>query len=186
VTTHAGDRLATAEDTLLSDLAGQAGLVLRNVRLIEELRASRQRLVRAQDEERRRIERNIHDGAQQQLVAIAVKLRLPSTVVGRDSATEHELLDELGTETQDAIETLRDLARGIYPRCSQNRAWPRHCLRRPRSLLFRSRCRRTASGGIRRRSKPPCTSAAWRACRTWPSTPGPPAPRSASPSLAGT
>jgi signal transduction histidine kinase len=58
---------ATAK--LVADLASQAGLVLRNVRLIEELRASRQRLVAAQDEERRRIERNIHDGAQQQLVA---------------------------------------------------------------------------------------------------------------------
>ncbi len=61
--------LTPAEEKLVSDLASQAGLVLRNVRLIEELRASRQRLVKAQDEERRRLERNIHDGAQQQLVA---------------------------------------------------------------------------------------------------------------------
>ena len=115
VTTRAPDRLATAEDELLAGLASQAGLVLRNVRLIEELRASRKRLVRAQDDERRRIERNIHDGAQQQLVALAVKLRLANTFVGRDSAKEHQLLDELSTETVDALDTLRDLARGIYP-----------------------------------------------------------------------
>ena len=65
-----------AKERLVDDLAAQAGLVLRNVRLIEELRASRQRLVAAQDEERRKLERNLHDGAQQQLVALAVKLRL--------------------------------------------------------------------------------------------------------------
>ena len=65
-------------------LAAQAGLVLRNVRLIEELRASRQRLVAAQDQERRRLERNIHDGAQQQLVALAVKLRLVESLALKD------------------------------------------------------------------------------------------------------
>ncbi len=54
----------------------QAGLVLRNVRLVEELRSSRQRLVTAQDEERRRLERNLHDGAQQRLVSIALALRM--------------------------------------------------------------------------------------------------------------
>ena len=65
----ASDPMDPARHKLVEDLAAQAGLVLRNVRLIEELRASRQRLVAAQDEERRRLERNIHDGAQQQLVA---------------------------------------------------------------------------------------------------------------------
>ena len=64
-----GSPLTAAQDRLIRDLAGQAGLVPRNARLIEELRGSRQRLVTAQDSERRRIERNIHDGAQQQLVA---------------------------------------------------------------------------------------------------------------------
>ena len=78
------DPLRPAEDKLIEDVASQAGLVLRNVRLIEELRASRQRLVKAQDEARRRLERNIHDGAQQQLVALAVKLDLAGPLVGRD------------------------------------------------------------------------------------------------------
>src|SRR5207342_3786892 len=75
--------VSAAEDKLLAHLASQAGLVLRNVRLtaelqatIDDLRASRRRLVKAQDEERQRIERNLHDGAQQQLVALAVQLTL--------------------------------------------------------------------------------------------------------------
>jgi len=109
------EALTPAGEKLLADLASQAGLVLRNVRLIEELRASRQRLVAAQDDERRRLERNIHDGAQQQLVALSVKLRLARTLAGKDPAKAEALLEELQTENQDALENLRDLARGIYP-----------------------------------------------------------------------
>ncbi len=112
---RANDPIDSGRTSLMRDLAAQAGLVLRNVRLIEELRASRQRLVAAQDDERRRIERNIHDGAQQQLVALGVKLRLADALVDRDSAKTHEMLEQLQTETQGAIDDLRDLARGIYP-----------------------------------------------------------------------
>jgi signal transduction histidine kinase len=107
--------LTQVESGLLDDLAGQAGLVLRNAALIADLRASRQRLVSAQDEERRKIERNLHDGAQQQLVALAVKVRLATSMVGKDEAAERRLLEEVRSETGDALETLRDLARGIYP-----------------------------------------------------------------------
>ena len=107
--------LSPVEQKLVADLAAQAGLVLRNFRLIEDLRASRQRLVAAQDEERRRLERNLHDGAQQQLVALAVKARLASTLVGREPEKELELLGDLQGGLGDALETLRDLARGIYP-----------------------------------------------------------------------
>jgi signal transduction histidine kinase len=107
--------ITPAEDKLLADVAGQAGLVLRNVRLIEDLRASRQRLVTAQDEERRKLERNIHDGAQQQLVALAVKTRLADSLIGRNEAKAHEVLAQVQTEAQEALENLRELARGIYP-----------------------------------------------------------------------
>jgi signal transduction histidine kinase len=110
-----GESLTPAQEKLLQDLAAQAGLILRNVRLIEELRASRQRLVTAQDEERRRLERNIHDGAQQQLVALAVKLRLVESLARRDPEKAEALAGEVRRESQEALEDLRDLARGIYP-----------------------------------------------------------------------
>ncbi len=115
VTMPPNDPTNHSKERLIRDLAGQAGLVLRNVRLIEELRASRRRLVAAQDHERRRLERNIHDGAQQQLVALAVKLRLADQVVEHDPARAREILGQLQAETNEALEDLRDLARGIYP-----------------------------------------------------------------------
>ena len=88
---------------------------LRNVALVQDLRASRLRIMTAQDQRARKLERDIHDGAQQQLVALAVKLRLADTMVGRDDGKAREMLAELGSEANDALETLRDLARGIYP-----------------------------------------------------------------------
>jgi signal transduction histidine kinase len=100
---------------LTQDLASQAGLVLRNVRLIEELRASRQRLVAAQDEERRRIERNLHDGIQQQLVALNVQLGLLAKFAEREPAKAAEMAGQLQTRATEALDDLRDLARGIYP-----------------------------------------------------------------------
>jgi signal transduction histidine kinase len=115
VTMPANDPIGPGRQRLVRDLADQAGLALRNVRLIEELRASRQRLVAAQDEGRRRLERNIHDGVQQQLVALAVRLRLADTLVERDPARAREAIAALQDEANDALEDLRDLARGIYP-----------------------------------------------------------------------
>jgi signal transduction histidine kinase len=111
----ANDPMTPAKERLIHDLASQAGLVLRNVRLVEELRASQRRIVTAQDAERRRLERNIHDGAQQQLVALSVKARLARGVAERDSAKSAELLQQIEGELQTALEDLRDLARGIYP-----------------------------------------------------------------------
>ena len=115
VTMPAADPMTPAKHRLVEDLASQAGVVLRNVRLIDELRSSRQRLVAAQDEERRKIERNIHDGAQQQLVALSVQLKLARTMLDRDPVKTGELLDGLQTTASDALDDLRDLARGIYP-----------------------------------------------------------------------
>jgi signal transduction histidine kinase len=111
----ANEPLGPAQRKLLEDVAAQTGLVLRNVGLLEDLRASRRRLVAAQDEERRRLERNIHDGAQQQLVALSVQLRLVEQLVDRDATKAHEMLQQLQRTTSDALEDLRDLARGIYP-----------------------------------------------------------------------
>ena len=111
----ATDPMNPARAKLARDVAAQAGLVLRNVRLIEELRASRRRIVSAQDERAKALERNIHDGAQQQLVALAVKARLAQTVAGKDPVKAAELLGTMQRELEDALENLRDLARGIYP-----------------------------------------------------------------------
>src|SRR3989442_11089853 len=124
-----GEPVTPVEEKLLADLAAQAGQVLRNVRLTAdlqarleqisqqaaELRESRQRIVEAQDAERRRLERNIHDGAQQHLVALAVKLRLAATLAQRDAERARPSIDGLRRQTRDALETLGALAAGLYP-----------------------------------------------------------------------
>jgi signal transduction histidine kinase len=118
----ASDPMDPPKEKLVRDLAAQLGLVLRNERLTEELRsklvelqAAQKRLVSAQDHERRRLERNIHDGAQQQLVALTVKARLARQLTEREPAKAAEMLTQIEAETQTALEDLRDLARGIYP-----------------------------------------------------------------------
>ena len=124
-----GEAMTPAEDKLLSDLASQAGIALSNARLTvelrarlaeiaaqaEALRASRERVVAVQDATRRRLERDIHDGAQQHLVALVVQLRLARQLVERDSARAGALLDAVAAQAAEALETLRALARGIFP-----------------------------------------------------------------------
>jgi len=129
VTKGPGEELSPVEDRLLTDLAAQSGLVLRNLGLTEELQSrvdevsrqaanlleSRRRIVATQDARRQQLERDIHDGAQQHLVALAVKLRLAQTLAASDPERARPLLAQLRQESRDALETLRDLARGIYP-----------------------------------------------------------------------
>ncbi|MGA3354521.1 MAG: histidine kinase [Acidimicrobiales bacterium] len=117
------------DDRVLTDLARQVGLAFRNAQLdtalltsleelkrqADELRASRARIVASGDAERRRVERNLHDGAQQHLVALAVNLRLVKDIVVEDPEGAVEMLEELGTAVQDTIQELRELAHGIYP-----------------------------------------------------------------------
>ncbi len=124
-----GEGPTPAEERLLSTLVSQTGLVLSNVRLTAdlearleqiqvqaaELRASRQRIVAAQDEERRRLERNIHDGAQQHLVALAVKLRLAKGFLNKDPGRAASMLSEIREEIGEALDTLTSLSLGIYP-----------------------------------------------------------------------
>jgi GAF domain-containing protein len=88
ITMPKDEPLRPAGEQLVTDVASQAGLALANAGLIEDLRASRQRLVTAQDEARRRLERNIHDGAQQDLVALAIKLQLAETSRRRRSGPD--------------------------------------------------------------------------------------------------
>jgi signal transduction histidine kinase len=118
----------TEEGTLV-DLARQVGLALHNVRLDsalqasldelrvrnEELAASRARIVTAADEARRRIERDLHDGAQQHIVALAVKLGLVRTLLDGDPPAARALVGELADDVRATLAELRELAHGIYP-----------------------------------------------------------------------
>jgi signal transduction histidine kinase len=123
------DPFGDEDDRVLGELARQVGLALHNVELdsalqesldevrrqAEELRASRARIVATADAERRKIERNLHDGAQQHLVALAVTLRLVKDIVGDDPGAAAEMLDQLAVDVKTTIQELRDLAHGIYP-----------------------------------------------------------------------
>jgi signal transduction histidine kinase len=124
-----GDQFTTDDETMLTELARQVGLALHNVHLdsalqesldevrhyAEELQASRARIVAASDAARRQIERNLHDGAQQHLVALAVNVRLARKLAETDPKASAELLDQLGEGLKDAVQELRALAHGIYP-----------------------------------------------------------------------
>lgn len=111
-----GDPIRGAEQRLLADLADSAAFVLENARLVDELRSSRQRLVAAQDVERRRVERDLHDGAQQRLLELSLTLRraerqLASAASGEAATT----LADADEQLRQALSELRDLARGIHP-----------------------------------------------------------------------
>jgi signal transduction histidine kinase len=110
-----GDRTSPSEERLLAHLASQAGPVLANVRLVGELRASRLRLVAAQDEARRRVERDLHDGAQQRLLTLSMVLRLLRKRAESRDPTLTATIDEADRELKQALEELRELARGIHP-----------------------------------------------------------------------
>jgi signal transduction histidine kinase len=124
-----GEAFSDSEDAVLAELARQIGLALHNVQLDtalqasldqlrlrnKELQDSRARIVAAGDSERRKLERNLHDGAQQHLVALAVKLRLAHDAVEEDPADAMSMIDEIKSEVQAAIGELRALAHGIFP-----------------------------------------------------------------------
>jgi signal transduction histidine kinase len=112
VTKPAGEPMTSGEDQLVAHVASQTGLVLRNVRLVDDLRSSRQRLLLSQETERRRLERDLHDGAQQSLVAVALMLRMAE---GRDQEALRATVEEASVQLQHAIDELRELARGIHP-----------------------------------------------------------------------
>ena len=116
------DSSLDAEPELVATVGAAASLALENERLnvelrarVEELRASRARIVQAADDERRRLERDLHDGAQQRLVSLALDLRLASAKLDSDPAAAKELLEESATELGEATTELRELARGLHP-----------------------------------------------------------------------
>jgi signal transduction histidine kinase len=106
---------------LVGAVAAAAAIALDDARLqaesegrLEELRASRERIVAASDAERRRLERNLHDGAQQRLVSVALRLRMIESRIGADPELAEEL-KSAGDELSESLEELRELARGIHP-----------------------------------------------------------------------
>jgi signal transduction histidine kinase len=123
------DAFTEEDDRVLTELARQAGLALHNARLdtalqttldelrtqADQLRESRARIVAAGDAERRRVERDLHDGAQQHLVALAVNMRLASDIVTDDPSAGAEMLAQMVNDVQATIKDLRELAHGIYP-----------------------------------------------------------------------
>ncbi len=117
------DPLTPADRELVADVAAGSGLLLRNIRLnrdlvarAEDVRGSRRRLIAAQDAQRRRLERDLHDGAQQRVVALKVKLGIARTLAQREGADAlDERLAGLATAIDGAVDELRGVAHGIYP-----------------------------------------------------------------------
>lgn len=110
-----GDALTTSERVLVGAVVAQADLAMHNLTLAADLAASRTRLVQAEERGRRRLERDLHDGVQQQVVALIAKLRLARNHVARDPGHAENLLMEAQSEAQQALADLRELARGIHP-----------------------------------------------------------------------
>ena len=109
-----GETLTSVEQRLFHDLASQAGLVLVRFRLLQELRESRTRIVAAQDAERSRIERNLHDGAQQRFVNALLALGMADAGMEGDKSAG-ELIAEASREVRAGLQELRSLARGLEP-----------------------------------------------------------------------
>jgi PAS domain S-box-containing protein len=109
------DTLSSGSELGLARFADLTAQALANARAREQLRASRTRLVQAADIERRRLERNLHDGAQQRLVALALSLRLAAASLPPEAQRARDLLAAAREELNHALEELRELARGIHP-----------------------------------------------------------------------
>jgi len=134
----AGTPFTTDEERTLVELARQLGVVLHNARLdsaleeslqevrrqADELQASRGRIVAAGDMARRTIERNLHDGAQQHVVALGIQVKLARGLLEKDPARAADVLDGLSNAVDDTLQELRDLAHGIYPPLLADRGLP--------------------------------------------------------------
>jgi signal transduction histidine kinase len=125
------DRVICDDPELVRTVAAAAGLAMENERLeaqlrarVEELRTSRARLVAAGTAERRRLERNLHDGAQQRLVALSLTMRLAQAKMRDDPAAAEKLMTGAQQELSLALEELRELARGIHPAILSDRGLP--------------------------------------------------------------
>ena len=180
------DQFTTDDDTMLTELARQVGLALHNVELdsalqesldevrrqADELQASRARIVAASDAARRQIERNLHDGAQQHLVALAVNVRLARQLAETDPEASLEILDQLGERPPGRGPGAAGPGPRHLPAAADRPGHRRGAALggRPRRAADRGRGDRSRAA-TRPSSRRPSTSAAWRRSRTRASTP---------------
>jgi signal transduction histidine kinase len=165
--THNGNRVGAIihggglddSQELVESVASAAGLRMENERLdaelrarLEDLRASRARIVEAGYRERRRVERDLHDGAQQRLMALALDLKLARSRIEADPAAAGQLLDDATAELEQATAELRELARGIHPGLLTDRglvpALEALASRAPVPVELRADVERRASAGV--------------------------------------
>jgi GAF domain-containing protein len=171
-----GEPFTETEDTVLTEIARQIGLALHNVQLdtalqasLDELRVSNQelqnsraRIVAAGDSERRKLERNLHDGAQQHLVALAVKLRLAADAVEDDPEDAMAMIEEPNSAPWPTASSRR---------CSCRAGSTTRCPRQPDERPYRRPSTSSTSAATATTSRRPCTSARSRRSRTPASTP---------------
>ena len=176
------DAALSEDPALLDAVSSAAGLALENERLLAELRAqldevrdSRARIVEASVTERRRLERNLHDGAQQRLVTLSLHLRMAQETLHDDPPAAEAMLEGVGDDLKQALEELRELARGLHPAVLTDRglapALQSLANRSPFPVADRRRSRRS---GFPNRSKRPSTTSSRKASPTPRSTPGRP------------
>jgi len=170
---------AVDDDPMLMTAATAAvSMAMENERLhalvlaqLDEVRASRVRIVTAQDDERRRLERDLHDGAQQNLVALKIKVGLAEMLVEKDPARAKLMLAELKVDTDEALQNLRDLARGVYPPLLADKGLVAALESQARKATVPVRLWPMESAATPRRLRQRFTSAAWRRSRTSRNTP---------------
>ena len=154
------DPALTENPALLDAVSSAAGLALENERLLAESRArldevrdSRARLVEASVAERRRLERNLHDGAQQRLVTLSLHLRMAQETVRDDPAAAEAMLERVGEDLMQALDELRELARVCTLRSSPTAGSLPHCRPSPTARRSRSRSPASPTSGCRSRWK---------------------------------
>ena len=173
------DAALCEEPAFLEAVAAYSLIALKGLRLTEEvesslreLHESRARIASSADGERRRIERDLHDGAQQRLVALRIQLELAEDLVRQDPELGVRKLHALGEEVGAALEEIRALAGGVYPVSARERGLAEALRAATLKLVISDDVSKvTASAGIPGTSRARSTSAAWRRCRTPPSTP---------------
>jgi PAS domain S-box-containing protein len=115
VSVAAGEPLPEDTETRLSAFAELVSLGVASAQARDDLRSSRARIVKAGDDQRRKLERNLHDGAQQRLVALALEIRLAKGLIASNPDAAGETLERAGRELDLALAELRELARGLHP-----------------------------------------------------------------------